>query len=373
MSLSVSINSCQKLCVTIPSSCLSSEPYTWTSSDVTVATVNANNTNAIIKATYGNGGLAVISIQDSLLNTVFVVYVTVTNYLNTTVINPAYQYNLSCQLTKSPPVSGTKATFAGPLNYFNNPATVGLCLLGMAVGQGLNCNVNGGIFIPNSTNSTIELYGLFSVVAAVVPVNFALFQPVVGGLNVNPLVPYASSFTTLPSNPGQPVQIFNTGVLPCDVADYLSFVMLNESTNNRKITASKFSGGFIQFQFNLINPTVAFTASAIVAPLNYFNAASTSIIYSALVQVTVPVSVATQSVNFVIPSISPDAVWFAQQNDIDNTKATSIDVLRAGNNGATTLTIDYNRILAGASTFIAHIAVIAYKNQTVPGLTLTIT
>lgn len=373
MSLVLTINSCQKVCVSIPSSCLASEPYTWASGNTNVATVTSNNLNAIIKATYGSGGSTTISILDSFSNVVFVIFLTVTNYLDIIVGNPAYKYIISSQLIKAPPVTGTKATITGPINYFVNPATSGICLIGMSAGQGLNSNINCGVFVPNSTNSSIELYGLFNVVAANVPISFGLFQPIVGGTDIDPLIPYASSFTTLPSNSGQSVQNFNIGILPCDVVDYLTFIMLNETANNRKIIASRYQGGFLQFLFSALNPTTTFTASAIVVPLNYFNASSTSIIYTAVVTINVPTSLATQSVNFTIPSISPDACWFAQQRDIDSTLATSINILRAGNNGATTLTVEYNRVTAGSATFITNVQVIAYRSQTIPGATITFT
>lgn len=370
MSLNISLTTCQKVCLTIPGSCNVIEPYVWVSSNPSIVTVSSNDTNAIIRGVYGVPGTARVTVFDSLGAIVFVIYVTVIDYLNTTVPNPSYKYNLSSQVFKIQPTTGTLAIISGPLNYFINPATVGLCLIAMPIGA--SSFINSGIFLPNSTNSTIQLNGSFNVPSTTLSISFGLFQPVIGGTDIDPLLPFASTFTTNATNPGQPVQDFDVPIFPCDTADYISFVMLFESTGFRKITASRYIGGKLQYQFNLINPSTFYTASAIIVPLNYFNAASTSIIYTATVQVVVPTTLATQTVNFTIPSIPVGTCWFAQQSDMDNTKLASIDVLRAGNSAPTSLAIDYNRLLPGSGTFIANISIIAYKTQSVPGLSLAI-
>ena len=369
MSLNLIINSCQKVCVSIPPSCPLTQPYTWVSSAPSIVIVDGNNLNAIIRTAYGSIGTYYISIIDSFSTTVFVIVVNVIDYLNTIVANPAYQYIFSGKAAQNTP-TGLKATITGAFNSLVNPLTPGLCIIGMPEkATGVNF-INGGIFVPG-TNSRMEFYGTWSV-SSILTINFAIFQPTGLGNDTDPLIPYASSFTTEPTNPNQPVQSFTVGLFPCDIPNYISFVQLNESANNRKIISSKYNGGYLDFQFNLLNPTTTYSASAIIVPAGYTNLSSTSILYTRIVQITVPNSLANQTVNVTIPSISPDAVWFAQQQSVDNSKATSINVLRVSNNGPTTVSFDYDRLLAGAS-FTTNVGLIAYKPQPTPPFTLNVT
>lgn len=368
MSLNLSINSCEKICLTLSSATCAPIPpnefFTWTSTDTTIATVNSNNINAIVEGVYGPGGSCQIQVKDLSLTIVFVINLTVTDYLNTTVLNPNTKMLFSSALTPSFFSTQTQATISGPFNSLVGITNPNLCYITF-FSQDTGSFINSNLFNLGSASSTLQSFGSF-IGGFAVRFYFSLFIPT-GGSDINPLIPFASSITMSPTSSGLP-QTFNLGFrTPCFESNYLSFVQLDFGPGNTRFVNSSqlTSGSILNMNFWPTAPTSTFKVSAVVVPNNYFNLLSTTLIYSNLR--TILITSAAFTFALIVPFSGMSVNWYVQQ--YDTTPGNEIRIRSAILVGATLMVVGER--LTSTVKFNTTISIIAFAIQSSIGYSIT--
>lgn len=369
MSMNISLNFCQKTCVTIsPGSCVSSS-IIWTVSDPNIVAITSNGNNVIIKPVYGAIGKTVV-MASYLDGTSLLIFVTVTSFFDSIIppILPKYKYIYSTSVTYL--ITGSSSTISGPFNPLIIPFSTNICTLVKI--QNVNINTFSSLFIPG-TNSIIKVFHSNSFGSTSTNCDFMLFETTADS-DPDSLLPFASPFIS-----GLPISTTGTFstysfptniILPCDSVNYITLVQLNSSTNPNGfvITSNLSDQNYITFQTTGFSSSTQ--CSAIIVPSGYFNILSNSLIYTTIISITATTN--PQTISVTVPSMPVGTViWSAQQHD-NTTTAMSIPKITQTTTTNINLTVD---VLAATGSpllpFTANISIVAYKNQSNAGFSAT--
>jgi hypothetical protein len=161
--------------------------------------------------------------------------------------------------------------------------------------------------------------------------NFVVLQPILSS-NINPILPVAQSFTVQYQDVA--VQTIPFGfTLPCSSNDYISIAQLNSNTSEYFIYGSIVSEQSNSVIINIINPPLlpTYQVSIIVAPTNYLNPSSTSLILSDLFTATF-----STSNDYIVYDLDPSlsntpATYFAQFTNLSGSPAIESVVISSHN------------------------------------------
>lgn len=372
MSLSVTLNYCQKICISFPIASCVITPITWVSLNTNIATVYYNQNSAIIKATFGGLGIANIVVSDAT-GVIFTVYVSVFAYVPPVVVNPKYQYvstfNVSGTINTS-----SNATVVGPFNSLVVPTQPNLCMIAMIQNANATNSAIISTFFNPSTASTLTLRGQFLPAAATLNVGIGVFQPTVN-TTIDHYLIFSSTFTVVtPLNSsvinGTTYYLYQYAVQSyafCGDDNYISFVQpisnIVTGIQPNLVSSNVSLNSILSFQSTVATNVLA---SAIIVPKSYYNTSSTSLVYSKIVSVSL---VGSGVVTVTIDTIPTGTVmWFAQQYNTDNVAIAN--VLSVEHTSSTTLDIKF--ILNPPSTPVTrNVSIIAYKLQSNAGYSLT--
>ena len=370
MSMNISLNFCQKVCVVIPTDTCSFSVISWTSSDTNLINVFGNGNNAILKPVYGATGFVAVTASD-ITGSSFIIFVTITSFFDVVVTLPKYKYLFSTSLSGggSP---GSSATINGPWNSLIVPFTTNACVLIGFNGALLNLiTFFASQFIPG-TNSITKIFGNYP---NSVDIGFALFMPTVN-TESDPLLLYASLFYSpgpIASAGTSHNSKFYTTVPPiCEAGDYNTIIQWVWPNSNilSWVMASEFlPDSSIVFQtFDFTQPS---DYTGIVIPNGYYNPSSSSLIYSQRHLITFN-STGTVSISITIPSIPVGSViWFAQKYGTLLTQP-GLRVDNIQHNSPTQITLTGGLIsVFFTPPYSITACIVAYKNQTNIGFNLT--
>jgi hypothetical protein len=324
---SFSINSCQKLCLSVTDPCGSYTTFTWTTSTPSLVSISYNNGNAIITSLPFVSGTAIVNVNDSVGNLLLTFTINITNYTALSFPVTNTQFLTSTFVTSSTLPSSQTLTIAGPFNTYANPNTSGLCFFvfnNIVQGAGF---INGIIctnFLPGSTSSSLQVITTTNS-GPNAKVALMMLEPNTGSAT-DPLFPLATSLTNVPFIGTDTQSIYLSQVLPCLPSGYMCFVQINGTyTSNVFVYGNTFdtSGGFFNIEIStlgyntLSTSQTSYNLSVFFCPIGYYNLSSTSLIWSNQITVTIIGSSSNTSVTVYLPTgisipLANNVLWFAQ-------------------------------------------------------------
>jgi len=310
--ITLSLNSCQKICLAMQNTCPSLAPFSWTTTTPSLITIQYNSTNAIIIANANVSGTGIVIFSSYNATPLFYFIITITNslYVSSYPSPTTTQCLLSTiVVAASPPVHSGPYIINGPFNSISSPSNPNLSFFTFNV---LNVAYTSAFpyinyFIPGSTASYLEVGNLGTTTSG--SINFGLivlqktFSPY-----VDLSIPVATTLTGIVPPTGTPNVSLYFGSsfpsLPCTSSNYLSFAQLygSEVTTITYIYASSVdpSGQSVSVYCNTIfpgPPGSSFQASIMVCPENYFNPSSTCLIWCGSIGITTASGATSYTIN----------------------------------------------------------------------------
>lgn len=368
--MNITLNFCQKACVSIPTDACSFSVLTWTSSDTSLINVFANGNNAILKPVYGATGFVAVTATD-IIGSSFIIFVTITSYFDVVVTLPQYKYLYSLGFNSVSSGGNSSATINGPFNSLIVPFTLNACVLIGFTGLPFNSWTFYASFLIPASSAFVKVFGNFPLT---VDIAFALFMPTTDTQS-DPLLLFGSLF-----NNSGPTDIlgttsnsrFYTTIAPiCEANNYNSIVQWNwpNSTIDSSVIGSQFlSDSSIVFQ--IFNFTSSANYNAIVIPNNYYNLLSTSLVFSQRFPIIFNTTIQTFSITIPVISVG-SVIWFAQQYGITITEP-GIRILSMVHISTTQIDVTCELVSQIPIFPLSKIlTMVAYRNQTNIGFSIT--
>lgn len=363
MSISISINFCQKVCVTIPSQCISNLTYTWTNVTPNLITVLSNGGSAILIPVYPNSGNAIVIVQDSSGSTI-TLNITIAS-LFVPVPNAKYQYVYSTSIPITAPFL-IPFTINGPFNSLISPPQNDICSLVFTNnGDGSEDWVLTSAYVPGSTSS---ITGTRTWASNTADMTFVLIKPT-ANVNIDPLIPFGSRVDGLVKYTSVQIGLNSydyfmcpTGFTdpPCPYQNYISIVQPVTPSPGIVFGSQFLSDGNIYIIATLVTVT---DFNVLLVPNQYFNISSNDLVYTATATYTPP----TPTFVFTLPNIPVGSVmWVAQCNTLSF--AFNSLVVNIVHNSSTQLTVSLSN--NGPNT-PRTLAIVAYKNQSNVGYSVS--
>lgn len=362
MSFTISINSCQTICLSFANQNCTFLPLTWTINGPQIISISANDKNAIISGIFGFIGTTFVNITDSAgTNMVLTVNVLAAPGFGT-VVNPKYQYVFATNVTAISGSTHTSGTIVGPFPTTFQP--------------------NVCTFLTPTTTTTSPLQGSVFTAAsfpfiffqggfAAIPnsMDFVIFKPTVN-VNIDQILIFSDVITNIsPFSLTGGISNFNV-VLPglplqtCKTATYISMVQYRTFPGSAFVLGSQYINSTVRFGTNNATPG---DFSVILAPNNFYNTLSTSLIYSQITQVVILSS--PQTLNITISPITLGLVsWIVQPNDISSN---GIAINFVTQTTTTNLQVNVS-VIQGTIPISIKIAQLAYKLQSNSGYVLNL-
>lgn len=356
MSLSLSLNFCEKACISVPVNTCNFLPLTWTVVGPVLVTVFSSGANAIIKPIYGSVGLTAVTVSDAS-GTMITITINLTSPFGVSVTTPKYQQVYVSTVVGIAAALQTSATISGNFNSLIVPFQPNICSFCCPQITALALPVFSSLFTPG-TNSIIKINGNFLIGS--LTFGFGLFKET-ANINIDPLLPFATQFINpifITSNASLFTYQYFPSILPiCDTTNYLTLIQSN-TVGVSVVSCLYESSNSVKFQTNAsLTGTEIF--SIIVVPKSYYNLASTTLVCSLIANVTV--SAAITIVNIPIPSIPiiTGVCWFATIGQLSNNGLFVTGVIQLS---STVLTVALSSI-QGSYPINLDICCIAYKTQ----------
>ena len=369
MSASFTINSCQKICVVIPTTGCGFLPITWGTPSPNIVTVNSSGSSAIITPNIDAIGVTTILVTDPS-GTTFNIFVTITSGFNL-ILNPKYQYIYTTNALTNFPATVTSLNFNGPFNPLIAPFQPNIVTFIAPTNTGFSLTdislVSTSIFLPSSASPSVRSTGSFR---GSYNVNLVLFGRTLN-INSDSILLFADIITcslssTTPTGYG--VYNFLTQLTPlCSSNDYISLVQTSSSIvgNNRVITSQFFPNSNLQFTSLSTTPTI--NVSAIIIPKSFYDITSPSLVFSKVITGIPIVTTGNTIITVITPNIPVGSVcWFAQQYFITDN---ATNVLGTSHVSSTSVTVAFSN--AQSFNFTASVVVVAYQRQSNVGFTIT--
>lgn len=360
--MDLTLTTCQKICITLPSGQCTFLPLSWNIANPNLLSIviNGSGNSAVITPIPPNAGSTVVTIFDTS-GYFFTIYVTVISQFNT-VINPKYQYIYSTNATASFGSPTTTININGPFNSLITPFQPNIVTF--VSSSTIPSSVSSSTFIPGS-NSIITCRGNFATGSNTL--NFVLLKKTNNTIT-DPILLYTDNATTNPISTtptGYNLHSFPSPIsTTCNIGQYISLVQVaSTDTNQGTVFSSQFfTNSTISY---VVSGSIQTTISAIVIPRSFYNISSPNLIYVQVFNLTLTASITT--LNITIPTITiGSVVWFAQQCVISNN---SVQINQF--NQTTTTNLQIRLITSEPTPFSTDIAIIAFKNQSNVGFTLT--
>ena len=365
-SFSLTVNSCQKICVNLqPNSC-GFLPVVWNTPNPNIALINSSGSSAIITPNLDAVGLTTILITDTS-GTEFRIYLTITSIFNL-IPNPKYQYIYATNVLANFPSLTQTMSISGPFNSLVAPFQPDIVTF-VTSGNTSPNYVGSSLFIQSPSNPTIPCIGSF---AGPDDINLLLFGKTLNATN-DPILVYADTVISQ----FQGITVAGAGIYKmqlnftsqCSLNNYICFVQ----KRNLEILAGNEGVITSEFFTNLVVKFVAFSSlpfldtSVIIIPKSFYDLTSPSLIFSKIFT-NIMFSVSQPDVILDIPNIPiGDVCWFIQQSKLSVFAPSSvIFVLKINQLSTTTIRVS-SFVFANATT---NLFIMAYRRQSNTGFSV---
>lgn len=376
--VNVSLNSCQKICITASNVCTEESPYSWTTTTPSLVTVSYSGLSALIAAKPNVSGVATVVLSNNIGNPVLYVIITITNYTSLTFSTSGTNFLLSTTVTSGSPPSLNPYQISGPFNSLANPLDPDLTFF--VWNQNTSAGVTDVITITNFVPGTTSRVTAFTASpSGVLAANLGLlmFQRTVDPF-ANPFYPLVTRVTGVKPPVGtNTISVNFNGVLPCVPTAYLPFVQFSGTQTSPDIVIN---GSVIDstgrsitlISSNLQNFSVPILISIMICPKGFLNISNIGLMYCDVINVSIATplnAVITVSLPVTIPGFAT-AVVFAQANDITPNAANTTGRLRIrGGNMPTASTVALNVFNQTNVAFTSPISFFIFSKTVTSGYT----
>ena len=293
--VNVSLNSCQKICVSASTVCIEESPYSWTTTTPSLVTLNSSGLNCLIAAKPNVSGIATVVLSNYVANPVLYIVVTITNYTSLVFSTSGTNFLLSTTVVSpATPPNNNPYQISGPFNSLASPLDPNLTYFvwNQSPSTGFTDQLNITNFIPGTVSRVTALPT--SIGAGATNFGLLMFQRTLDPF-LNPLYPIVTRVSV--PKPAPAVFIINcdfNGLLPCTYTSYLPFAQYTSAqiapttiriygsvmnSSNRSID--------VITETNIQNFNQPIEMSMMICPKGYLNTSNVGLMWCDTVNVTI--------------------------------------------------------------------------------------